>query len=206
MSTSYPSQQSYPQTPEQAMDVSPIDDEIYATHDNTNNNHNTTPPRRASFTGGRTRMRRRGSVVKTMLEDSPKNVDGDGQYMAAASTANTSSYNNYAAVQVQEAMYGDYGANAGMSTQQQINNTNTNNNNTHLPQRRSSVDGSSGRDHERTMLKLQRGSSNFSSSSGGGSNNSQKRDIGREAIRAKAADDLDHVHKIIPKSKDAKLS
>jgi len=141
-----------------------------------------------------------------MLEDSPKNVDGDGQYMAAASTANTSSYNNYAAVQVQEAMYGDYGANAGMSTQQQINNTNTNNNNTHLPQRRSSVDGSSGRDHERTMLKLQRGSSNFSSSSGGGSNNSQKRDIGREAIRAKAADDLDHVHKIIPKSKDAKLS
>lgn len=137
------------------MDVSPIDDEMYATHD-TNNNHNTTHHRRASFTGGRTRMRRRGSVVKTMLEDSPKNVDGDGQYMAAASTATTSSYDDYAAVQVHEAMYGDYGANAGTSSQQQIK--------------------------QNELAEAEK----------------------RAAIRAKAADDLDHVHKIIPKSKDAK--
>ena len=121
---------------------------------------------------GHSRARRRGSVVKTMME-SEKNVDGDGQYYAQASSSGCSNSYNF-------------------NASEPMMDTN------HLPQRRSSQEAEErGTDSKRPMLKQD------AVGESGKRVPIKKKDIGRKAIRAMAAD-LDYVHKVVPKSQDAK--
>ena len=131
----------------------------------------------SSHGGGR--ARRRGSVVKTLM-DNEKNVDGDGQYRASSDRV-INAYNS--SVKMTDA-----------------------DNNQLLPQRRSSQDtDEAGLGTKRAMLKQDSNTATTEDYAYPGAKRApyKKKDIGRKAIRDMTSD-VDYVHKVVPKSDDAK--
>ena len=145
---------------------------------------------------GRPRARRRGSVVKTMVDSGPKNVDGDGEHIAGASTeaspvaAQPEALDTIMKFESESMMSIDTDDKKEAAS---------------LPQTRPSVEDQE-MGNKRPMLKQM--SKQISGSPVGESTRNvgaggKKKDRGRKAIRAVAAD-LDYVHKVVPKSSDAK--
>jgi cGMP-dependent protein kinase len=115
--------------------------------------------------------RRRGSVVRTLMED--KNVDGDERV--------SNDFN--ASVKMEDVDVGQV-----------------------LPQRRSSQDVDEASGPKRAMLKQEHSGSERSDDfaySGSKRAPFKKKDIGRKAIRDMTSD-VEYVHKVIPKTEDAK--
>ncbi|KAL7514534.1 hypothetical protein ACHAXN_013333 [Cyclotella atomus] len=123
--------------------------------------------------------RRRGSVVRTLMEN--KNVDGDER-----SKSNDRVADDFfdSSVRMEDA-----------DTAAQV-----------LPQRRSSQENDESSDHKRAMLKQDHSDSATSDDfayMGSKRAPYKKKDIGRKAIRDMTSD-VEYVHKVIPKTDDAK--
>eukprot|EP00984_Skeletonema_dohrnii_P016794 scaffold7514_cov112-Skeletonema_dohrnii-CCMP3373.AAC.7 len=147
-----------------------------------------TPSTKSSSGGGRPRARRRGSVVKTMVDSGPKSVDGDGEHVATASTESSPPV-----AQQSEEMDSSMKLSESMMELDDADDHNQSGASLR-PTRMSAVE-----DQEMGGNKRQLESSrNMSHGTGG-----KKKDRGRKAIRAVAAD-LDYVHKVVPKSSDAR--
>jgi len=157
-----------------------------------------TPSSSTKSGGGRPRARRRGSVVKTMVDSGPKNVDGDGEHVATASTEVVSSSSPVIIAQSE-------GLDTSMKLRGSmmfIDGADDANQEASLPQTRPSVEDQE-MGNKRPMLKQPMSSKLTGESSRNLGTRGKKKDRGRKAIRAVAAD-LDYVHKVIPKSSDAK--
>ncbi|KAL7548649.1 hypothetical protein ACHAWF_011919 [Thalassiosira exigua] len=165
-----------------------------------------TPPGNGGSPVPRVRARRRGSVVKTLVGTEPKNLDGD-----RASSRPPAQYAGANAIDASEAS-SRLAVDASETTRMSEATAEADDGDrlAHLPQRRSSDDwkaegGSSpslsnNRD-KRPMLKQMSSAMSDANSSRQGSR--KKRDIGRKAIRAVAAD-LDYVHRVVLKSDDTR--
>lgn len=164
--------------------------------DNSSGDYGPSPSKPA----GHIRARRRGSVVKSMM-GVEKDVDGDGEHVAQASLATQS----ISPEQIDQKMVTSANDDIDMMAVD----------NQYLPQRRASQ-GPEEADsvaHKKQMLTQKEDEENKSKNGAAdtlapGSVNSGKRirrkkDIGRKAIRSMAGE-LDYVHKVIPKSNEAK--
>mmetsp|Transcript_22091 Transcript_22091/g.37781 ORF Transcript_22091/g.37781 Transcript_22091/m.37781 type:complete len:1093 (-) Transcript_22091:235-3513(-) len=144
-------------------------------------------PSTKSSGGGRPRARRRGSVVKTMVDSGPKSVDGDGEHVATASTESSPPV-----AQQSEEMDSSMKLSESMMELDDADDHNQSGASLR-PTRMSAVE-----DQEMGNKRQLESSRNMAHGTGG-----KKKDRGRKAIRAVAAD-LDYVHKVVPKSSDAR--
>jgi len=142
--------------------------------------------------GGRPRTaRRRGSVVKTIVDSGPKCVDGDGEHVATASTELPSP------VAAQQQAREELLDSSMKFSESMMSIDDPSTGAVSLSQTRmSSVE-----DKQQQMMDSKR--SNYGTGESTRNFGGKKKDRGRKAIRAVAAD-MDYVHKVIPKSSDAR--
>ncbi len=164
------------------------------------------PSIRRGSGGGRPRTaRRRGSVVKTMVDSGPKCVDGDGEHLATASTELPSPIvpQQQPDALLDSSMTMSVDTRTSSVEDQEMGNK---------PQqsgesKRGSFGSSQSGESKRSNFSGMGGSSKKSNFSGMGESTrnfgGKKKDRGRKAIRAVAAD-MDYVHKVIPKSSEAR--
>ena len=147
------------------------------------------PPVSTSPTGGRPRARRRGSVVKTMVDSGPKNVDGDGDHVAKSGETTEAQSEAFDASMRSQSEGFD-------SSMMSIDTTDENGQRVASANKRPALKQTSAGESSRTFSGVGESTRNFST---GG----KKKDRGRKAIREVAAD-MNYVHKVVPKSNETK--
>lgn len=155
------------------------------------------PPASTSPTGGRPRARRRGSVVKTMVDSGPKNVDGDGEHVAKSGETTEEQSEAFDASMRSQSEGFD-------SSMMSIDTTDENGQRVASANKRPALKQTSAKHRDSPMAgESSRTFSGVGESTRNFSTGGKKKDRGRKAIREVAAD-MNYVHKVVPKSNETK--
>ncbi len=155
------------------------------------------PPASTSPTGGRPRARRRGSVVKTMVDSGPKNVDGDGEHVAKSGETTEAQSEAFDASMRSQSEGFD-------SSMMSIDTTDENGQRVASANKRPALKQTSAKNRDSPMAgESSRTFSGVGESTRNFSTGGKKKDRGRKAIREVAAD-MNYVHKVVPKSNETK--